>query len=98
MAPEVLKALTDKVEQMRADAAVQFQRIAQLQAQLDVALAELHRIKKQAKYEGPERRQTPREPHARPASRSIKDRAGSTSQRGLQHYPQLRGRVLRRVA
>ena len=68
--PEVLRALTDKLEQMRADAAVQFQRIAQLQAQLDVALAELQRLKKQSTYDGPDRRRTPRERRAGPSGRS----------------------------
>ena len=68
--PAVLQALADNLEQMRKDAAVQFERIAQLQAQLDVALAELQRLKKQAKYDGPERRQTPRERRPRPSGRS----------------------------
>jgi len=38
--------LRQDIEAMRADAQIQFRRIAQLQAQLDVALKELERLSK----------------------------------------------------
>ena len=42
---EAVEKLEREVRKMRADAETQFKRIAQLQAQLDVALAELQRLK-----------------------------------------------------
>jgi hypothetical protein len=42
----VTDALRDDVEAMRSEAQIQFRRIAQLQAQLDVALREINRLRK----------------------------------------------------
>lgn len=44
---ESVEKLEREIEKMRAEAETQFKRIAQLQAQLDVALAEIQRIKGQ---------------------------------------------------
>ena len=43
---EAVEKLEREVEQMRRDAETQFKRIAQLQAQLDMALSELQRLKR----------------------------------------------------
>jgi hypothetical protein len=42
---EAVEKLEREVEKMRRDAETQFKRIAQLQAQLDVTLSELQRLK-----------------------------------------------------
>jgi hypothetical protein len=54
--PEAVEALTSALQTLRDDAAVQFHRIAQLQAQLDVALGELQRLKTQSQPAGRQRR------------------------------------------
>jgi hypothetical protein len=42
--PRITDALREDIESMRAEAAIQMRRIAQLQAQLDVARKEIHAL------------------------------------------------------
>ena len=44
ISPDAVRALIDSMEQIKADAGIQFQRIAQLQAQLDMTLKALREI------------------------------------------------------
>ena len=46
---EAVEKLEGQIEKMARDAEIQFRRIADLQAQLDVALVELRRLKSGAK-------------------------------------------------
>ena len=44
ISPQALTDLIDTVRQLRADSEIQLRRIADLQAQLDIALGEFHRM------------------------------------------------------